>query len=243
MPRKILSRCISAALSAALLLGARGSSAQSSGANSDQEQFWPEVDYYQHLTRHTRLFTQVLASTGANNDFDNSQVGVNFDTFLKPRPFLAHIKGAESLILDRSQPALLRIGYRYSESLNDSSAEFSNRILAEFTLRRSLWGGNVSDRNGFDWRWTNGVYSNRYRNRVYYERPFEIRKYELTPYANAEWSYTLQSDAWTSAKYEAGVQLPVASHFTTEVYLGLQNTWGTTPSSTVGFGLTLVFSY
>jgi hypothetical protein len=44
-------------------------------------------------------------------------------------------------------------------------------------------------------------------------------------------------------KYEAGVQLPVKRHFTTEVYLGLQNTWGATPSSTVGYGLTLVFSY
>ena len=236
-PRRIL-----VALATVLLLGAHGVAAQT-GGNEDQKQFWPEVDYFQHLSEHTRLFTQVLASTGANNQFDNAQFGINFDTFLRPRPVLAYIKGAESLIQDRTQPALLRLGYRYSESLNSSGKDISNRLLAELSVRRNLWGGSLADRNSFDWRWTNGVWSTRYRNRVYYERPIEVRKYEFTPYADAEWYYTIQDDAWTAVKYEAGVQLPVRSHFTTEVYLGLQNSWGASPSSTVGFGLTLVFSY
>lgn len=235
-------RTLVAIVAAALLLGVSGLVAQS-GGNADQEQFWPEVDYYQDLGKHNRLFTQVLASTGANNGFDNVQLGANFDTFLKARPLLGAIKGAESLIEDRLQPALLRIGYRYSESVNGAKPDYSNRILAEFSIRRNLFGGSISDRNGFDWRWTNGDWSTRYRNRVYFEHTADIRKYDFTPYANAEWFYSIQNNSWSSVKYEAGVQLPVKRHFTTEVYLGLQNTWGATPSSTVGYGLTLVFSY
>jgi hypothetical protein len=235
-------RALVAIVAAALIFSARGLGAQS-GGNADQKQFWPEVDYYQDLGKRNRLFAQVLGSTGANNVFDNVQFGVNFDTFLKPHPILAHIKGAESLIEDRLQPALLRIGYRYSESLNGATPAYSNRILAELSYQRDLFGGSLADRNGFDWRWTNGDWSTRYRNRVNYEHTAKIRKYDFTPYANAEWFYSLQSNAWTSVKYEAGVQLPVRRHFTTDIYLGLQNNWGTAPSSTVGFGLTLVFSF
>jgi hypothetical protein len=166
---------LTALLSAALLLGARGGAAQSSSSSGIQQQFWPEVDYFQKLTDQSRLFAQVLAATGANDVVDNFQLGINLDLFLKPRPIFTPILGAKSLVEDRDRPMLLRLGYRYSETLNSSGVEFQNRLLAELTVKRNWSGWIASDRNGFDWRWTDGVYSTRYRNRVYIEHVIDTK--------------------------------------------------------------------
>jgi hypothetical protein len=208
------------------------------------DQWWPEVDYFDKISDHARFMLQALGAFGTNGSTDNQQYGLNFDFFERQPHSLARALGASTLVEDRYKPGFLRVGYRYSETVNSSDSGYTvqNRLLAEFSIIRKYGGFVVSDRNGFDWRWTNGDWSTRYRNRIYAEYTVELRSYEVTPYADAEWYYSLQNDNWSGVKTEFGVQLPVADHFTTEIYYGHMVNWNSAPTHTDALGITLVFT-
>ena len=217
--------------------------AVSAGEAQSITQFWPEVDYFQQLAGQSRLMLQALGAVGSDSVGEDQQYGINVDFSFRRRDFVERLLGAQSLADDRQQPLQLRLGYRYAETIGKSGLSAQNRLIAELTFRRLLWGITTGDRNGFDFRWTNGEYSTRYRNRIMLERPIMTRGYEWTPYSDAEWAYTFSNDRWAYVKYEAGVQLPILKHFTAEVYGGLQNSWTNQPDQIYAFGLTLVASY
>jgi hypothetical protein len=217
--------------------------AQTAPPADDQKQFWPELDLYQGLSPHSRLFGEALYTLGANDLSDHAQYDVDLDLFLKPRDLLADLRrGARSLVEERTEGLQLRVGYQYAQSIQAAGGYVQNLILAEATIRRTAWGILAADRNGFDWRWTNGEWSTRYRNRLQLQRSFRVRDYEITPYVNAQIYYTITSSEWSGVGYEAGVQFPVLRRFTVEPYFALQNSWGGSPSSTLAFGLKLVLS-
>jgi len=116
-------------------------------------------------------------------------------------------------------------------------------LLVELTFRRNLWELFGADRNGIDFRWTNGEYSTRYRNRLMVERPVTTRGYEWTPYGDVEVAYVFTSNRWSSVKYEAGVQLPILRHWSVEVYGAVQDNWTSQPDKINALGLTLVASF
>ncbi len=111
--------------------------ARRSVAPQTVEQWWPEIDYFHQLNDHMRIFFQTLGAFGGDGEADNAQYGANFDLFLKARPVFGGVFGAASLVEDRYRPALLRVGYRYSETVNGpSNGQVQNRILAEFSINR-----------------------------------------------------------------------------------------------------------
>ena len=208
-----------------------------------QDQFWPELDYYQRLSDQSRIFAQAIYHLAANNGLDTEQYGVNLDLFRKPTLVTKKIWGARSLAEDRNTPLLVRLGYRYQENFNTDSFSIQNRLLAEGTVRRYLVNILAEDRNGFDWRWTNGAYSTRYRNRLQLQHTFDLRRSELTPYTNAEWTYTITDKRWTGVEYQAGAQIPVRTHLSALLYLARQNTWGNSPTAVRALCLTVIVSY
>lgn len=213
------------------------------GAAQAVTQFWPEVDYYQELADHSRLFFQAMGAFGSDSVGDDKQLGANFDFSVQSKHRFARLLGARVLEEDRTQPLQFRLGYRYAETTDKSGLSVQNRLLFEVTFRQTWLGVVTADRNGFDFRWTNGVYSTRYRNRLQLERTVAIHDYDLTPYANAEVAYQFSDARWSYVKYEAGLQLPVLRHFTAEAYWGYQISWTSSPSPISAVGLTLVFSY
>ena len=54
----------------------------------------------------------------------------------------------------------------------------------------------VSDRSRIDLRWINGEFRWRYRNRLKLERTFRLKRFDFTPYAHAEVSYSLDQSHW-----------------------------------------------
>ncbi len=207
------------------------------------EQWWPEIDYFHQLNDHMRIFLQALGAFGGDREADNVQYGANFDLFLKARPVFGGIFGAASLVEDRYRPALLRVGYRYSETVNGpSNGQVQNRILAEFSINRRFGQFVVTDRNGFDWRWTDGDWSTRYRNRIYGEYTVDFAHYSVTPFVNSEWFYSLQNSNWTAVKMEAGFELPVVRRLSSEIYYGRQVNWQGAPAFINALGITLVYS-
>ena len=229
----------------ALMAAATRGGAQSSTPSPPTEgEFRPEVDYFQELSPNTRVMAQASGVVG-DGDILQQEYGLNLDLFLKPKPFHTFILGAASLVEDRHLRAVLRFGYRYQEEPAESGqiGKIQNRLLLEFTGRQALWGTVVADRNGFDWRWTNGAYSTRYRNRLEVQRPVDIGDYELSPYVNAEVIYLLSSGYWNQVRYEAGVQLPVVEHVSAQIYYGRDVVWQPTPGTINALGLQVIVSF
>jgi hypothetical protein len=219
--------------------------AQADSSSTTDGQFWPEMDLYYRLGKAARLSGIATYTFAMDGGPGNQQYGANLDLFAaaKKSPIRRFVRGAEARVQDRAQPLQLRIGYRYGVDFNTAAPEVENRIIAEFTGRVSRPAFTLSDRNGFDIRWKNGVYSPRYRNRVFLVVPVELKHYAFTPYANVEWYYSLSNGTFTKVRYEAGVQLPMLAHFTTEVYAGYETYWHSTPSHVAGAGLNLVLSW
>jgi hypothetical protein len=104
---------------------------------------------------------------------------------------------------------ILRAGYRYGTSVgNDDDPYKENRILTEQTLRELLPGNLLlSDRNREDFRFIDGDFSFRYRNRVTIEREFHpFNKRSITPYASGEVFYDTRYSTWNRNRWAVGVQ-------------------------------------
>ena len=94
---------------------------------------------------------------------------------------------------DSPDPLLLRVGYRYLPSTNGPT---EHRGVVEATGRCPLKSGFLfSDRNRADFRFINGEFSWRYRNRLTAERTVSILSYHFTPYARGE-VYFVRPVAW-----------------------------------------------
>jgi len=218
--------------------------AQSSSSSPPEYEYWPEVNIYERINQNVRLMEQGSAALGTDGLPVDQEAGLSLDLSLDPHPFRRYLLGAPTLVEDRSRLLTLRLGYRYSESGPDITPQkIQNRLLAELTTRFTLWGLVSSDRNGFDWRWINGAYSTRYRNRLQFERPIDINNYEITPYINAEVIYLLSSGEWNQIRYRAGLQLPVVDHVTMDIYTGLNHVWQPTAGDVYGLGFRLIVAF
>jgi hypothetical protein len=163
------------------------------------KQFWPEVDIFVKLSPRFRLF---FLATVSKNVEDGELFGSNaFDS-----QFGAHIDFIPN------KHVILRTGYRFGSSIGDTEDPYKeNRLITEQTFRR-LFKGDVllSDRNREDFRWVNGDFSFRYRNRLTLEREFgPFKGLTLTPYASGEVFYDTRHDTWNRNRYAFGCQFPM----------------------------------
>jgi len=233
---------VGALIAMILLAGARVGAAQS-GSGTVDGVFWPELDLYYQTSEQTRLYGIATYTFSPDSAVvDNAQYGINFDFFLKRRALLHHRPAVDALAFDRTQPFLFRVGYRYATDLGVPDPTTQDRVLFEFTARLAKGAFTIYDRNGFDLRWTDDVYSTRYRNRVWAEAVLTLGHYQPVPYADAEWFYSIQNAEWTRVRYEAGLHLPVGTLFAVEPYAVWENYWDGSPDQR-GLGLNLVFSW
>jgi hypothetical protein len=76
----------------------------------------------------------------------------------------------------------------------------------------------LSDRNRVDFRWINGVYDYRYRNRLTIARESQAGTFRFTPYAYGELFYHAKNHSWDASESAAGVQFPYKSRFMLDTY-------------------------
>lgn len=159
-------------------------------------EFWPEINVYINVKPKVRLFLMGTVSKSVedgeirNAQSFEGQIGAHIDYILND-----HV--------------ILRTGYRFGTSVGDTDSPYKeHRLLTEQTLRKLLPGNLLlSDRNREDFRFVNGDFSFRYRNRVTIEREFHLFKGRtITPYASGEIFYDTRYSVWNRNRLAVGFQ-------------------------------------
>lgn len=191
----VLQKKLSATRLTVLVLVVIGAQVVRAQESSTHNEFWPEIDVYINLKPKVRLFLLGTVSKSVedgelfNAKAFESQIGMHVD-YIPNKHFI------------------LRTGYRFGTSVGETSEPFKeHRLLTEQTLRKLLPGDLLlSDRNREDFRFLNGDFSFRYRNRVTLEREFQLQKRTVTPYVSGELFYDTRFDSWNRNRLAVGVQ-------------------------------------
>jgi hypothetical protein len=183
-------------LTLVLFLVVIGTQAARAQQPATRNEFWPEIDVYIDVKPKIRLYLLGTVSKSAEDgELRNAQ---GFEAQIG-----AHIDYIPS------EHVILRAGYRFGTSVGKTDEPFKeHRLLTEQTLRKMLPGDLLlSDRNREDFRFVNGDFSFRYRNRVTLEREFHLfKKRTVTPYASGEIFYDTRYNTWNRNRFAVGVQ-------------------------------------
>ena len=175
------------------MIGSQVAKAQQSVTRNE---FWPEIDVYINVKPKVRLYLiGTISKSVEDGEIRNAQ---GFEA-----QFGAHIDYIPN------DHIILRTGYRFGTSVGDADEPYKeHRLLTEQTLRKLLPGDLLlSDRNREDFRFVNGDFSFRYRNRVSIEREVNLFKERtITPYVSAEIFYDTRTSAWNRNRLAVGFQ-------------------------------------
>jgi hypothetical protein len=224
-----------------VLIGPRATRAQEP---TTRNEVWPEIDVYIHLKPKVRLY--LLGTVSRSVEDGELFSGERFEG-----QFGAHVDYIPN------DHVILRTGYRYGTALGDNDDGFrEHRFLTEQTLRKLLPGELLlSDSNRQDFRFINGAFSFRYRNRVQIERAFHVfGGRTMTPYVSGAIFYDTRYDVWNRNRFAVGVQTslkrgPLAKmllpkhQVVLDLYYLHQNDSRSSPAHVDGFGAVLQFYF
>ncbi|HEU0253851.1 MAG TPA: DUF2490 domain-containing protein [Pyrinomonadaceae bacterium] len=163
-------------------------SAQQSSETRDE--LWPEIDIYIPINdKYRLLFTASGSRARETRENFEVQLGAHLDYFFNER-------------------VSFRVGYRHGFSPAEDDPFSEHRIVTEQSIRKKFRRSILlTDRNRQDWRWVNGDFSFRYRNRLTAEKEFRIRERPITPYGSAEIFYDTRFSTFNRYRFAAGVQI------------------------------------
>jgi len=155
-----------------------------------RDEFWPELDIYVPINDKYRLiFTGTVSKARETRDSFEGQLGAHLDHFFNDR-------------------ITLRVGYRYGFSLGSNDKFREHRNVTEESICKKIKGSILlTDRNRQDWRWVDGDFSFRYRNRLTAEKEFRLGDRPITPYGSAEIFYDTRFSTFNRYRFASGVQI------------------------------------
>jgi len=130
-------------------------------------------------------------------------------------------------------------GYEYLDTHQDNRTTIENRILAEVTPQALVATVLVSNRNRGEFRWVNGAYDFRYRNKLVISDRLKFGALRFTPYGSGELYYDRNRRSWNQSQYGFGVQLPYKKSLMLDTYLIHQSCTDCEPNPVNMVGITL----
>jgi hypothetical protein len=161
-------------------------------------QLWPDTQVAFKLRPDLRLILYGTARIGhVDTTLVSARIGVGLN-----KSFGEHFSGA--LFYHRIN----------SESATRLTSR-EHRIFIELTPRTALGQGfAVQNRVRLEWREINNRGSWRFRNRLQFERPFNLGARKLTPYLAGETYYDTRFRTWNRNDLFLGARVPLNQHVT-----------------------------
>jgi len=145
---------------------------------------------------------------------------------------------------DKEHHLVFGAGYEYLHTRQNGGLKIENRIIAQ-VIPNYLTPGDtlITDRNRVEFRWVNGAYDVRYRNKLVVQHAFEVHNFQFAPYGSGELYYDRNHQSWNQNQYGGGIQFPYKKLLMLDTYLLHQNctTCGQNSVHMLGVILTLYF--
>jgi len=188
------------------------------------------------LPHHFRLLAGAEVNAGTNYDYRQWIAGGGFAYQWKRVTKLQHLININS---DKESRVVAALAYEYLWTDNVGRKTGEDRLFVQLTPRYRPYGRwLLEDRNRFEFRWVDGSYSTRYRNRLAIERDLLVDSFRFTPYASAELFYDFANGTVNEQQYSIGIQWPFRRLFMVGTYYLYQYTTAA-PKNTNVFGITL----
>jgi Protein of unknown function (DUF2490) len=195
----------------------------------------PKITAITELLPRTRIEIWGELQHGSNFSFQRWRGGGLLERRMKP------IVKAQGIYIDVNNEHYLVFagGYEYLHTVQDGSKRIENRVIAQVTPRLLVGRVLLSDRNRTEFRWVNGAYDFRYRNKVVILGRLQRGTFKLRPYASGELYYDRNHHSWNENRYGFGVQFPYKKRWMLDTYLLHQNCTTCSPTSVNMIGVTL----
>lgn len=207
-----------------------------SGQTQDTE--WearPKVVSAIDLLPRTRLETWLESQQGLDFAFRRWRAGGLLSRRMRPILNLA----LRDIDEEDNHYLVLGGGYEYLHTIQGSKLTIDNTIIAFATPHIQFSGFVLGDRNRVEFRWLNGVYNYRYRNKLGLIRQLQAGALRFAPYGSAELFYNSSRRTWNDREYASGVQFPYKSLLMLDTYWLHERCPSCTPSSVSMIGVTL----
>ncbi|HMC53980.1 MAG TPA: hypothetical protein VKH19_02310 [Gemmatimonadaceae bacterium] len=189
------------------MLAICASMSRAANAQSASTEIWPEIDILWTPARHQRTFLELSASNEREGSKREATFGLYQDYLMLPRGYV-------------------RAGYRYTFSTRDASYRESRAVLEATLAIRAPFAMRVVNRVRPEFRWVNGAYSYRVRDRVHVGRLPSIlqsRGRFWAPYVTFEAYYDSRFDAIARIGGRVGTEFSIRGPAAMDVYLARQN--------------------
>jgi Protein of unknown function (DUF2490) len=135
-------------------------------------------------------------------------------------------------------------GYEFIRTEQESGTKREHRVFIQTTPKYMLPAGFLlQDRSRAEFRWTDGTYNFRYRNKLIAQRAFKVNNFRYTPYASGELFWDRNKQVWNQNHYAFGVQIPYKKLLMLDTYYLRQNCTTCNPDPLSVFGVTLNFYF
>jgi len=180
-----------------------------------ETEFWPEVDTHVELPSHFRMLVLGGLEQGVGFPYQQRYLAAGLGYQFKPI-VKSHL---ENIDPDKEHHLVVGGGYEFYRTIQSGKTKDESRLVIEAIPGfRPTAGFLVRDTNRVEFRWVNGVYSTRYRNRLKIERDFLLHGFRFTPYASAEVFYDGAKSSWNQEYYSAGVEWPYKRFLMLDTY-------------------------
>ncbi len=185
-----------------------------------ENQLWPEADVFVNFNQNTRLFLMVTGTRIEEAGNTDGTFGAHFDFFTSPLFRKRLEKIATRADTARRKFLLLRAGYLYSKASKRNPTPFTEHTpTVELTHRYFLSKQLLfTARSREDFRFLDGVFTPRFRQRLKLERTFPFKRTALTPYGHAEAFYDPRYKVFHRFRYSFGAEWELNKHFVLEAY-------------------------
>lgn len=196
---------ISAAFTAFLISLALCTCVRAQNPNTVGE-FDPTVEVRVELTRNVRL--DFTLGREKSEELPSGKVKLDVGMTFRLKPILKRLFNARNS--EKRHRFVFGANYDYARAKEAGVVISEHTLMLDGTLRHPFGDRFLlSDRNRFEFRWVNGAYRFRYRNRLRLERPVTIWKKEVTPHVGAEAFWDSRVQRFNQFRYRAGVEVPL----------------------------------
>lgn len=188
------------------------------------------------LNRHLRLDF----GTGRENSENIGSAKWKFTAgaSLRTKPLFKML--ADEPDADKQHVLVVGSAYEYSRASENGNETIEHRIMLDGTARYAFAGSYLlTDRNRIEFRWVNGEYRFRYRNRLMFERSLKVKSFKFTPYTWTEAYWDKKYEKWNQFRFAGGAQFPFRRRMSLDVFYERSHCTTCANPNTNIFGATL----